>query len=71
MNLIDLEDHLHETLDEIAPGFSILVRKNGEVLIVLGLKEGDDGELIDMDEEMEEGEDPPLLIEEGFDEEDV
>lgn len=72
MNLIDLEDLLHDALDEVAPGFSLIVRKNREIVVILSLKEGEDGELIDMDEELEDGEDLPLLVEEGFkDDEDV
>jgi hypothetical protein len=70
MNLIDLEDLLHEALDEVAPSFSVVVRKNREVIVVLSLKEGEDGELIDMDEEIEEDDDPPLGLEEE-DEDDV
>ena len=48
MDITDLEEELGNILQ---PGFSIETNKQGEIVILTGLKEDDDGELIPLDVE--------------------
>ena len=48
MDITDLEEELGNILP---PGFSIETNKQGEIVILTGLKEDDDGELIPLDVE--------------------
>lgn len=51
---MDLDD-LENALEELFPaGFELLTDKNGQLVVYTGLAQGDDGELIEMDEFLEE-----------------
>lgn len=51
MNIEELEEALEDILP---PGFSIEADKHGQLIIVTGLVQDDDGELVDFEDEDEE-----------------
>lgn len=55
MNIEELEEELEVILPA---GFSIETDRNGEIVIRTGLRQDDDGELVDFDGEEDEDEDP-------------
>lgn len=68
MNIEELEEALSEVLSF---GFEITTNKKGEVIILTGMKEDEDGELISLEEEDDPDADPdfePLEDEEDEDE---
>lgn len=70
MNLEDLEELLS---DYLPGGFRLETNKKGEVIVYTGLRQDDDGELVDLKGDLEEDEDPEFSGEEDFEplEEDV
>jgi len=50
MDLIDLE----LALEEIIPNFQFKTLKSGQIIILTGLEESEDGDLIDMPEDLDE-----------------
>ena len=56
MNIEELEEILEEALQ---PGFSIETDKHGQIVILTGLKQDDDGELVPVeDDEVDPDADP-------------
>lgn len=51
MNIEDLEEALS---DFLPAGFQIETNKHGELVIHTGLRQDDDGELVDIDEDQDE-----------------
>jgi len=50
-----LYDELEEALDDLLPaGYSISINRRGEVVIFTNCRKDDDGELVSMDEEIDE-----------------
>lgn len=51
MDLVELREQIESLLADIAPNFDIGFAENGEIIIATGLREDDDGEVVEMNEE--------------------
>lgn len=70
MDRIELEDILREVLAETAPDFYIEEDEQGQLVVVLGLTEDENEELVPFDpDELEEDPDLEPLEDEGLDDE--
>lgn len=60
MNVEELEELLADVLEDVAPNFSIAISEEGEVIILTGLVEDEEGDLVEgenLENEYEENED--------------
>ena len=64
MDLVELKTELEELLANLAPNFDIGFSDTGEIIIATGLLEDDDGEIVEMDLELEEDADEELMADE-------
>jgi hypothetical protein len=60
MDLVELRELIEEFLEDSMPNFEIGLSANGEIIIATGLQEDDDGNLIEMDEDVDDESDPDL-----------